>query len=409
MLTPEWKEKCAMTYAVTEPANLSDPLLAHWTEPVTIVDGRVDGVQPHGPGFDDTTHAWQDVEDAAAGTWRFAGQTTVCVTEGCDDHAAGDRPTYLQLWASKAGADWTHGFTSLGELFPYEPDGEPDAGIMNVPDFWKKEETKLPLDLLHFGSNAYWLGHYVRTGRGAGQTAFVPTTPQQQFGAGPGEGHGYYSDLVGSFVWFGWLPGSPPQEPGVPPWDSCISVARAVAYDPDLAPTGEFNGSLSFLPVPSLASLRGAMLLDSRDAWSTDGSLGGVADGDCLDVELNITWHAPGGPAVPVDFGSVGLSVLGGTRLLFSSDAGGALSLNGVPLAPAHSARPRPAALTLRALVDRSVVEAFGQNGRATWATMVFSVANATALSWAPSTPDVPRPTFSIRAWRMRTAWAQEL
>jgi hypothetical protein len=30
-----------------------------WTTPVTIVDGRSDGVQPHSPSFDDTTHAWQ--------------------------------------------------------------------------------------------------------------------------------------------------------------------------------------------------------------------------------------------------------------------------------------------------------------------------------------------------------------
>lgn len=48
----------------------------------------------------------------------FAGQTTVCKTLGCNDHAAGDRPTYLQLFASKSGSDWTKGFTALGDLFP---------------------------------------------------------------------------------------------------------------------------------------------------------------------------------------------------------------------------------------------------------------------------------------------------
>lgn len=55
------------------PTNLSDPGLNDWAEPVTIVDGRVDGVQPHSPSFDDTTHAWQDPEDKATNTWRFAG------------------------------------------------------------------------------------------------------------------------------------------------------------------------------------------------------------------------------------------------------------------------------------------------------------------------------------------------
>ena len=40
-----------------------------------------------------------------------------------------------------SGTDWSQGFTALGDLFPFEPDGEPDGGIMNVPDFWKRDET----------------------------------------------------------------------------------------------------------------------------------------------------------------------------------------------------------------------------------------------------------------------------
>jgi hypothetical protein len=179
-----------LRYAETHPVNLSDPLLAEWSEPITVVDGRVDGVQPHGPGFDDVTHAWVDPEDADAGTLRFAGQTTVCVTPACNTHAAGDRPTYLQLFASRNGSDWSQGFDAIGDLFPYEPDNEGDRGILNVPDFWKRDETGFNTDFLHFGSNSYWLGNYTRTGPGVNQTAFVPTTPQQQFGPGPGEGHG---------------------------------------------------------------------------------------------------------------------------------------------------------------------------------------------------------------------------
>lgn len=64
-----------------------------------------------------------------------------------------------------------------------------------------QEETGWPVDFLHFGSDAYWLGHYNRSGSGPGQTAFVPTTPQQQFGPGALEGHGYYSRMAGRFVW----------------------------------------------------------------------------------------------------------------------------------------------------------------------------------------------------------------
>lgn len=92
---------CVMVYTVSRPANLSDPWLAEWTEPITIVDGRTEGVQPHGPGFDDVTHAWQDPEDIESDTWRFAGQTTVCKTPACNNRDTGDYPEYLQLWASK--------------------------------------------------------------------------------------------------------------------------------------------------------------------------------------------------------------------------------------------------------------------------------------------------------------------
>eukprot|EP01047_Picozoa_sp_COSAG01_P083195 COSAG01_NODE_17301_length_1162_cov_1.383819_2_plen_102_part_01 len=50
---------CNMSYVVSVPSNLTDRWLSNWSEPVVIVDGRVDGVQPHGPGFDDVTHAWR--------------------------------------------------------------------------------------------------------------------------------------------------------------------------------------------------------------------------------------------------------------------------------------------------------------------------------------------------------------
>lgn len=122
---------------------------------------------------------------------------------------------------------------------------------MNVPDFWKKGQTGWPVDFLHFGSNAYWLGNYNRTGPGLNQTTFVPTTPQQQFGFGPGEGHGYYSTMAKTFVWFGWIGGGMPAEQGVPSWDSTLSIARAVAYDGGLSTAGEFNGMLTFYPVSS--------------------------------------------------------------------------------------------------------------------------------------------------------------
>ena len=82
-----------------------------------IVDGRVDGVQPHGPGFDDVTHAWRQDDVHGKERWLFAGQTTVCPSGDKSCRQPGDKPEYLQLWASKAGTDWSKGFTALGDFF----------------------------------------------------------------------------------------------------------------------------------------------------------------------------------------------------------------------------------------------------------------------------------------------------
>ena len=61
----------------------------------------------------------------------------------------------------------------------------------------------------------------------------------------------------------------------------------------------------------------------------------------------------------------------------------------------------------LRVLVDRSVVEAFGQRGRATWAGTHFGDGNATAIVWEPAEagPGARRPTVHAQVWEMGTAW----
>ena len=202
---------CFMVYVQTKPVNLSDPWLTEWSEPITIIDGRVDGVQPIGPGFDDVTHAWQDrdhhpgdEQEQGEAPWLFAGQSTTA-----------EYPEYLQLWRSKNGSDWTAGFESLGNFLP-----KPNLHhIANVPDFWRATETNLGADFLHFGDNAYFLGNYTKTGDGFGETVFVPLTPAQSFGATGEESHGFFDDRKtnhdhddnnddeaeegGRFVWFG--------------------------------------------------------------------------------------------------------------------------------------------------------------------------------------------------------------
>ena len=95
-----------------------------------------DGTENASVGSAHCVRPWQDPEDLASDTWRFAGQTTVCksaAAQKCNNRSAGDAPTYLQLWASRNGSHFEDGFEALGNLFPFEPNNEPDEGIMNVP------------------------------------------------------------------------------------------------------------------------------------------------------------------------------------------------------------------------------------------------------------------------------------
>eukprot|EP00658_Telonema_sp_P-2_P059835 TRINITY_DN48935_c0_g1_i1.p1 TRINITY_DN48935_c0_g1~~TRINITY_DN48935_c0_g1_i1.p1 ORF type:complete len:271 (-),score=44.39 TRINITY_DN48935_c0_g1_i1:313-1125(-) len=269
------------------------------------------------------------------------------------------------------------------------------------------------MDFLHFGSNEYWLGEYQRTGSGFNQTKFVASVPRQTFGAGASEGHGYFSESLQKFFWWGWIPSGPaPAEAGVNTWDSCLSVTREVSYEPGLSTIGEFSGMVSFYSVASLTQLRAGLLFESGDAWA--GPPGGgemdlpAAAGNCLDIELNVTWR---NGTVPTSFGSLGVSVFGGTRVVISSGDAGEMSMNGVPLTPGGSSRARPGMLSLRVLVDRSVVEAFGQWGRASWAEMAFVDGTKTGLVWEPAGGGAEAensPLFSVRVWKMSTGFVEE-
>merc|ERR1712083_1018692 len=105
------------------------------------------------------------------------------------------------------------------------------------------------------------------------------------------------------------------------------------------------------------------------------------------------------------DFSAVASS--SGTEILVSSGPHGSYSMNGVPLAPTLSVRPRPEMLTLRVLVDRSIIESFAQDGRATHSQAIYVSTNKTALVWRPNSNGSGShvPQLSIRIWSMKTGF----
>jgi hypothetical protein len=69
--------------------------------------------------------------------------------------------------------------------------------------------------------------------------------------------------------------------------------------------------------------------------------------------------------------------------------------------------REAPGVLRLRVLVDRSVVEAFAQGGRASGVAAIYETHNGTSLIWQPSPTYAVTPTFSVAAWPMATAYVE--
>ena len=264
-----------------------------------------------------------------------------------------------------------------------------------MPDFWLKSQTDFGAAFLHFGSDAYWLGNYTR--EGSAQDRFVPVTPQQTLAHGANEGHGFYDEQTARFIWYGVVGGGCKSEAGEPEWDGYLTVSRHLRADWPwgLSTAGDFHGMATQNPVGELATLRNRLLFDQRSSQA-----GGLPSGTSLDVELNVSWPAG---AVPSGFGSVGVSVLGGYQVLITGSVDGSYALQGVPLGPAG--RSMPNQLTLRVLVDRSIVESFAQGGRASHVASMCLTGNATSLVWRPSRIDVVMPMLSVRIWSMKTGY----
>jgi len=176
-----------------------------------------------------------------------------------------------------------------------------------------------------------------------------------------------------------------------------------------------------------LKSLRRDLLFASDDAFKyallfgtasgfRNGELWLNISGNCIDIELNITW--PTGVPVPDNFGSFGVKVLGsapsspkasslGHEILISSHVDGAYDLQGIQLAP-PGRTPRPESLVLRVLVDRSIVESFAQHGRASAVESMYLDGSDIALIWRSSV-NTPNPVASIHVFAMRTGYVGEI
>ena len=105
-----------------------------------------------------------------------------------------------------------------------------------------------------------------------------------------------------------------------------ITIPRHLTVDWSPSANGDFNGMVTFYPLAEIKKLRKALLFSSDDALrgALNGSAGELwlptAAGTALDIEITLTWPTEdAAAAVPAEFGSVGVKVLGVAPALVSA------------------------------------------------------------------------------------------
>eukprot|EP01043_Picozoa_sp_COSAG02_P010809 COSAG02_NODE_389_length_23251_cov_259.067640_1_plen_733_part_00 len=405
------KNRCQMVYQYSTPTNLSDPFLANWTQPRSFVWPK-QGVQPHDITFEDPSAAWQD--PTTPGRWVFIGQTN------------DQKGVLLEGWASKNGSDWSAGFESLGNFFPSTGDSRcsiPTGCGYFTPSFANGVAFRGGYHLLWGGNNQYWLGHYLTSPSDAGTNStnntngflrlhgrqiFVPVTVPQGFdGPESSCAKGFFDVETKRYLLWFWVSPAGDGKFVTPiwKWDGMISLPRHLDIDLDLLqitlyPVEELN---LLRVTPPLAHLEGSTIAQGSTP------LAGV-HGNALDVEVIFDWsHTRSGQIPTVPGIELGLAVLVGEyeQTLVTFKTGGTRFNNGtrrdspaavLAIDTRHSRagdktgsltttpvilKPGETNLTLRLLVDMSVVEAFAMGGRASMIRRVYPKQFNTSLGMA--------------------------
>jgi hypothetical protein len=334
----------------------------------------------------------------------------------------------LTTWASNAtgGAEpYAEGFEYVGNLFPHAVNVCP--GCPSFANARKIRGRHRDYNLFYHNCNEYWLGNYVHpspdkhyfqnlTGKqvmdgGKPGAESTPEAASEQTGAAKG-----FWIPHDRYIMFFWIHGNPDEGMLELGWDSMQSLPREVLVDDELTPP-----ELTLYPAAETTGLRVKTLIsrvftpEQVAVWGKSTGKGGgelVLDdvhGNTLDIEL--TARFPAGKPIPAGV-RVGVVVLQGSEErttvwieTAAADAAGgsggvarlsgdftqstALAVNGTRVFPQHSCKgsisspcilgpsdmalkQNESALSLRVIVDRSVLEAFAQEGRRQLTSRVY-------------------------------------
>eukprot|EP00911_Craspedida_sp_UC1_P002038 UC1_evm1s1574 len=351
--------------AIPAQSRSSDPLMIHWTKSGNMPGSNApfDGPVYNAPaystgGFRDPTSAWKSGD-----TWRMA--------TGCGDKKKGG----TCLFKSTNFVNWT----ATGWL--HHPQTPNNPQFWECPDFYPVPGTDLWV--LKASANGDWwsVGTYTPVKGLNSVDTFVPQS--EDIHGGDPATWGLQKYDLGQFyasktfydpskrrqVLWGWVAEEGPVPHPGEDWSSLQSLPRVVSLDP-------MNKTrLVFTPIPELESLRGAKTSSGplKVAPGASVQLSGSCTGRRLDLVITMTGnfsdsHTVAGVSVMADpkTGKDGtLAVVGGSPN--NDNAKNFATLNNGGHAGAFFNPGQLAAsgkMSLRVLVDRSIVEAYAQGGR---------------------------------------------
>ena len=301
-------------------------------------------------------------------------------------------------------------------------------------------------NVLWGGNDQYWLGTYDPAPNST-QQKFVPSTMVQNMD-GPESScpKGFFDASTNRYlIWF-WVGAGLDGVVNKGRWDGMLSVAMVVDVDLDLL-------SLTLFPVEELASLRTPIAIPNTLKLPSQGGevpLAGVASRQ-LDLVITFSWDLPAVPqccpgvlpcpaaacAAAEEVGvlvGVGAAAAEQTKIGFVLTPGlqqfcnatrkqlpavmmvldttksrRGVKVKGNVAQKPVSLKPGEASLSLRVLVDNSVIQAFVQDGRASMTRRFYPTSTASsgaALYYKPAKPTkggapLPPPRVTVRAYEM--------
>ncbi len=378
---------CFQSYLMSVARDPTDHLLKEWQpfDQQTTLVNYTEGHTGHGWVQQDPSRGWLDSTPHDPKRWLFIGGTSINGSKGNPSGIP-----IIELWGSRAGADWTKGFEYLG-IFSADGLSMCDPELITWPES--------AVAALYVCSSEYLLGTVVATATAweFKPLAGFPTRPGGTMGGGKrmapvgGSAKGFWDEERSRYlIWH------------VSAVRAGFSLAREVTVDTDLE-------ILLETPAREYAAMRQAAWVNKTDlSVALAQQLLDRMEGTSEQFDVDVRYRFKTTLNRLAAGTTVGIAILGEAVKMTMGGAGQAVleapGVGGKKQSMELQLKDNETSIVLRSIVDNTVIEAFAMHGRAgvsarsgsTYTTNSSETLRLVLLGEAPSSVDVS--VFSL-AW----------